>query len=184
MKGMFKLLAVKVLVLSLAACADEEDRLGVADDGAVDAPAARDSAVEPSDPIAMNVYTSPTCGCCGLWVEHAEQRGFKLSTHYPADLSLFKFEQGIKPELQSCHTAVSAEGYLFEGHVPARYMLEFLANPPAGARGLAVPAMPVGSPGMEVGDRFTPYEVLLLSEDGGTEVFARVTEPEQQYVTY
>ncbi|HAC34497.1 MAG TPA: metal-binding protein [Gammaproteobacteria bacterium] len=138
--------------------------------------------VEPTDPIAMNVYTSPTCGCCGLWVEHAEQRGFKLSTHYPADLSLFKFEQGIKPELQSCHTAVSAEGYLFEGHVPARYMLEFLANPPAGARGLAVPAMPVGSPGMEVGDRFTPYEVLLLSEDGGTEVFARVTEPGQQYV--
>ena len=76
---------------------------------------------------------------------------------------------------------MSAEGYVFEGHIPARYIRDFLANPPADARGLAVPAMPVGSPGMEVEDRFMPYEVLLLKADGGVEVFARVQTPAQQY---
>ncbi len=76
---------------------------------------------------------------------------------------------------------MSAEGYLFEGHVPARYMKQFLASPPADALGLAVPAMPVGSPGMEMGDRFSPYAVLLLKADGSAELFAQVDSPAQQY---
>ena len=131
--------------------------------------------------IPLDVYKSPTCGCCGLWVDHAAERGFSLSTLHPADLNKLKAGKGIAPEVQSCHTAVSAEGYVFEGHIPARFIRDFLAEPPAGARGLAVPAMPVGSPGMEVDDRFMAYDVLLLKDDGSTEVYARVTTPAQQY---
>lgn len=131
--------------------------------------------------IAMDVYKSPTCGCCGKWVSHAEQRGFSLTTHHPEDLNKLKIEHGIGPEYQSCHTSISAEGYVFEGHIPARYIHQFLAAPPAGARGLVVPAMPMGSPGMEVEDRFMPYAVLLLKSDGNTEVFAEVTTAAQQY---
>ncbi len=142
---------------------------------------AQESTPQTETPTHLDVYKSPTCGCCGKWVEHAEQRGFSLSTHHPADLNKLKADKGIAPEVQSCHTAVSAEGYVFEGHIPARYIRDFLAAPPAGARGLAVPAMPVGSPGMEVEGRFTPYEVLLLKDDGATEVYARVTTPAQQY---
>ncbi|MBQ0721485.1 MAG: DUF411 domain-containing protein [Gammaproteobacteria bacterium] len=134
-----------------------------------------------SNGIAMDIYKSPTCGCCGKWVEHAEQRGISLTTHHPADLNKLKAEHGIAPEYQSCHTVVSAEGYVFEGHIPARFIHAFLAEPPADALGLAVPAMPLGSPGMEMEDRFSPYTVLLLKRDGSTQVFAEVSTPAQQY---
>jgi hypothetical protein len=70
---------------------------------------------------------------------------------------------------------------VFEGHIPARYIQQFLDNPPADAIGLSVPGMPVGSPGMEVGDKFIPYQVLLLKHDGSTEVFARVEQQTHQY---
>ncbi|WP_369802079.1 DUF411 domain-containing protein [Microbulbifer sp. Q7] len=83
--------------------------------------------------------------------------------------------------MQSCHTSVSADGYVFEGHIPAKLIRQFLRNPPAGARGLAVPAMPLGSPGMEVGDRFTPYKVLQLNRDGSTSVYANIDHFEQQH---
>ena len=82
--------------------------------------------------------------------------------------------------LRSCHTAVSSQGYAFEGHIPARDSHQFLANPPADGIGLTVPAMPVGSPGMEVGDKFMPYRVLLMKKDGSTEVFASVESAAQQ----
>jgi hypothetical protein len=75
---------------------------------------------------------------------------------------------------------VSSQGYAFEGHIPARYIHQFLANPPADGIGLTVPAMPVGSPGMEVGDKFMPYRVLLMKKDGSTEVFASVESAAQQ----
>jgi len=131
--------------------------------------------------IAMDLYKSPTCGCCGKWAEHAEDRGFSLTTHHPADLNKLKLERGIAAPYQSCHTAVSAEGFVFEGHIPARLIQQFLAAPPADAIGLAVPGMPAGSPGMEMGDRFTPYQVLLLKRDGSAAVFAEVNSPLEQY---
>ena len=87
----------------------------------------------------------------------------------------------IANNLRSCHTAVSTQGYVFEGHIPARYIHQSLANPPADAMGLTVPAMPVGSPGMEVGDKFMPYQILLMKKDGSTEVFASVGSMAQQY---
>ncbi len=106
--------------------------------------------------------------------------GFEANIHHPADLSRVKDEYGIAPEYQSCHTAVARDGYVFEGHVPARFVKKFLDNPPVGAIGLSVPAMPAGSPGMEVGDRFMPYQVWLLKKDGSAEVFASVNSRDQQ----
>ncbi len=81
----------------------------------------------------------------------------------------------------SCHTAVTENGYVFEGHVPARYIAQFLNDPPAGAVGLSVPAMPVGSPGMEYKDEFMPYQVLLVNKDGSVEVYASVESYQQQF---
>ena len=141
----------------------------------------QDGVPSSSATIAMDLYKSPSCGCCGKWAEHAEERGFSLTTHHPADLNKLKLERGIAASYQSCHTAVSADGFVFEGHIPARLIQQFLAAPPADALGLAVPAMPAGSPGMEMGDRFTPYQVLLLKRDGGAVVFAEITTPLEQY---
>lgn len=131
--------------------------------------------------IAMEVYKSPTCGCCGLWVSHIEDSGFAASIREPSSMDTIKKKLNIPNKMQSCHTAVSAEGYFFEGHIPAKHISAFLANPPKDALGLAVPGMPVGSPGMEIGDRFTPYDVLLLKADGSSEVFAVVSSKEEQF---
>lgn len=136
---------------------------------------------QPSPVIAMDIYKSPTCGCCGKWANHAEDRGFSLTTHHPADLSKLKSDWNIAPQYQSCHTVVSVDGYVFEGHIPARFIQQFLAAPPADALGLSVPAMPMGSPGMEMGDRFTPYQILLLKPDGSAEVYGQVSSPLEQY---
>jgi len=125
---------------------------------------------------ALTVYKTPTCGCCGKWVDHVEGAGFDVTVKEMADLSTVKSSNGIAPTHQSCHTAVTDEGgYVFEGHVPAKYITQFLQDPPEGARGLVVPAMPVGSPGMEYKDQFSPYDVLLLKADGTYEVFAHVS---------
>jgi len=124
---------------------------------------------------ALTVYKTPTCGCCGKWVDHVEGAGFDVIVRDMADLSAVKRSNGIVPTHQSCHTAVDETGgYVFEGHIPAKFITAFLADPPAGARGLVVPAMPLGSPGMEVGNRFAPYDVLLLGEDGSYTVYAHV----------
>jgi hypothetical protein len=129
----------------------------------------------------LDVYKSPTCGCCAKWMNHMADNGFSSTAHHPDDLGGFKRDHGVALRYGSCHTAVSDDGFVFEGHVPARYVREFLENPPAGALGLAVPAMPVGSPGMEYKDEFTPYDVLLLKEDGSVEVYAAVETYEQQF---
>lgn len=129
----------------------------------------------------LSVYKSPTCGCCGDWVTHIEAAHFDAVIYHPPDLNRIKADWAISPLHQSCHIAISKAGYVFEGHIPAKYVRQFLDNPPEDAIGLAVPAMPVGSPGMEMGDRFSPYQVLLLKKDGGSEVFARVNVQEEQY---
>ncbi|MEH6564384.1 MAG: DUF411 domain-containing protein [Halopseudomonas sp.] len=135
---------------------------------------------EPATGNLLQVFKSPTCGCCEGWIEHADQAGFSTQAQHPADMAALKTEHGIAPQYRSCHTAVSADGYVFEGHVPARYIEAFLAAPPAGALGLAVPGMPVGSPGMEMGKDFMPYQVLLLKQGGAAEVYAQVESPADQ----
>lgn len=125
---------------------------------------------------SMDVYKSPTCGCCANWVSHVEAADFAVAIHHPSDLNKLKHDKGILPRYQSCHTAVNQEGYVFEGHIPADVIKRFLANPPANALGLAVPGMPVGSPGMEMGDRYDEYDVLLLGKDGSSTVFEHIAK--------
>lgn len=113
-------------------------------------------------------------------MEHAEENGFTVSVEHPEVLGEMFAQHGIAVELQSCHLALSAGGAVFVGHVPARFVLEYLKAPPAGARGLTVPAMPVGTPGMEQGEQFDPYEVLTVPVEGTPEVFATVSKASQQ----
>ena len=130
--------------------------------------------------VVLDVYKEVTCGCCVGWIEHMDERGYHSTIFHPDDIQAVKTELGIKPEYRSCHTAVTREGYLFEGHIPEMYIARFLANPPADAMGLAVPGMPIGGPGMEMGDRFTPYDILLLKKDGTHEVFASIKSKDDQ----
>ncbi len=129
-----------------------------------------DAALTAQQPIQMTTYRTPSCGCCGYWVEHAQTSGFIVEDVKQDDLTAIKEQFGITPELASCHTTV-ANGYVFEGHIPAGDIQRFLADPPADAVGLAVPGMPLGSPGMEAGDRHQAYEVLALHKDGTIKVF-------------
>ncbi len=121
----------------------------------------------------MQVWKSPSCGCCGGWATHMEGAGFRLKTHDVAAgiLAKIKRQAGIAPDHQSCHTA-KIGGYVIEGHVPAADVKRLLAEKPD-AVGLVVPGMPLGSPGMDFGPDKEPYEVLLVKKDGSTEVFAR-----------
>lgn len=123
------------------------------------------------------VYKSPTCGCCGAWVDHMTGAGFIATVHDQENLSPIKNKLGIRSDLQSCHTAV-VNDYVFEGHIPADIIQQFLEEAPRDAIGLAVPGMPVGSPGMEMGDRFQAYDVLLLKSNGSTSVYAHIDQLE------
>jgi hypothetical protein len=119
----------------------------------------------------VEVWKSPTCGCCKDWVTHLEANGFRAMIHDVGNTAM-RARLGIAPEYGSCHTARVA-GYAIEGHVPAADIQRLLRERPA-AIGLAVPRMPVGSPGMdgpEYGGRRDPYDVLLLSRDGGSRVW-------------
>lgn len=129
----------------------------------------------------ITVYKSPSCGCCGLWIDHINQAGFTTRIEHPKDLSVIKDQLGVSPQYQSCHTAVK-DGYLFEGHIPADVMQHFLAEKPRDSKGLVVPGMPPGSPGMGASGRFHPYEVLLLSKDGSSTPYARVSFNETTYL--
>lgn len=131
--------------------------------------------------VQLDVYKSPTCGCCEKWITHLESHGLKSSVHHPDDLNTVKDRYGISPRYQSCHTAVSPDGYVFEGHIPAAVIVRFLSEKPEGAIGLAVPGMPVGSPGMEMGEQLTPYDVLLLKSDSSSEVYIRITSATQTF---
>ena len=124
--------------------------------------------------FSLLVHKTPTCGCCKKWVKHLEANSFSTMIKDHQNLQKVKEQHSIKPKYQSCHTAVSQDGYIFEGHIPSKFIKQFLANPEADAIGLTVPGMPLGSPGMEVKGRFTPYDVLVLYKDGSSKVYAEV----------
>ncbi|NIA02608.1 MAG: DUF411 domain-containing protein [Planctomycetia bacterium] len=117
----------------------------------------------------ITVYKSPTCGCCTKWISHLEENGFKVKAINTNDVIKLKKEAGLKPQLASCHTAF-VEGYAIEGHVPASDIKRLLAERPA-VKGLTVPGMPMGSPGME-GPRKDRYSVLTFDDSGKTTVFS------------
>ena len=119
----------------------------------------------------IDVYKSATCGCCSKWVEHLKGNGFTVRTTNRENLAEFKASKGVPRRVQSCHTAV-VNGYVIEGHVPASDVQRLLKERPA-IVGLAVPGMPIGSPGMEVaGRKVQPFDVLAFDKDGQTRVFA------------
>ncbi len=121
-------------------------------------------------PVAMTVYKDPNCGCCEQWVAHVKQAGFAVTVRDTADMSTVKASMGVPDALGSCHTA-RVGTYTIEGHVPADLIKKLLAEKPV-ARGLAVPGMPMGSPGMEQGGRKDKYDVLLFDKAGKTKVYA------------
>lgn len=116
----------------------------------------------------VEVWKSPTCGCCGAWVEHMQAAGFEVRIHDVGNTAA-RARAGLPAKYGSCHTAL-VDGYVVEGHVPAADVKRLLAERPA-ALGLAVPGMPIGSPGMEQGDLREPYDVLLIARDGAASVW-------------
>ncbi|MET0534597.1 MAG: DUF411 domain-containing protein [Steroidobacter sp.] len=117
------------------------------------------------------VSKTPTCGCCGVWVKHLQAAGFTVQVHDLENLSPIKERVGVPFGKGSCHTA-EVDGYFIEGHVPADDVKRLLRERPK-AKGLTVPGMPAGSPGMEVASgRVDRYDVLLVGMDGNTSVFA------------
>jgi hypothetical protein len=124
-------------------------------------------------PSSIEVWKSTTCECCGAWVKHLEANGFtvKVNDADTSALAALKRQAGIGDKLASCHTA-KIDGYVIEGHVPSSDIKRLVAERPD-AIGLTAPGMPIGSPGMEQGGEFEPYDVLLIRKDGATEVFAK-----------
>lgn len=118
------------------------------------------------------IYKSPTCGCCQKWVEHIQKAGYKVTVHDVDDVAVYKQKHGVPDALASCHTGIVTGGYVVEGHVPADLIDKVIAERPKDIRGLAVPGMPQGSPGMETG-RVDRYEVVAFLRDGKTRVYAR-----------
>lgn len=126
--------------------------------------------------FSLLIHKTPTCGCCKKWVKHLEDNSFSMMIKDHQNLKKIKTQYSIEPKYQSCHTAVSKEGYIFEGHIPSKFIKNFLADPEPNAIGLSVPGMPLGSPGMEVEGRFMPYDVLVLYKDGSSKVYAEIKE--------
>lgn len=119
----------------------------------------------------VEMWKDPSCGCCQDWVEHMQANGFTFTVHETGNTGA-RSRLGMPQKLGSCHTALVG-GYVLEGHVPASDVRKLLQLKPK-ALGLAVPGMPVGSPGMDgaaYGNRRDPYDVLLVARDGGTKVF-------------
>ena len=121
-------------------------------------------------PTEITVYKTPTCGCCTAWVDHLKKSGFAVTAKDVPDLTSLKKHYGVTGDLASCHTAFVG-GYVVEGHVPADVIARLLKEKPK-VKGLAVPGMPMGSPGME-GPRSEPYDVVAFDSTGKKSVYAK-----------
>ncbi|HLM53647.1 MAG TPA: DUF411 domain-containing protein [Pseudoxanthomonas sp.] len=143
--------------------------------------AAQQNAKRASTPAAaalpeVHVHRDANCSCCILWVNHLREAGFKVKVTDEADMGAIKRRVGIPEGKSSCHTA-EVGGYFVEGHVPAQDIKRLLAQRPA-AKGLVLPGMPLGSPGMEVPDgTVQPYTVELVGNDGSTREWSRHAAP-------
>lgn len=119
----------------------------------------------------VDVVKTPTCGCCNGWITHMRQAGFQVRSRDVPDTTPIARQLGVPDDLRSCHTA-RVGGYAVEGHVPAADVRRLLRERPQAA-GIAVAGMPIGSPGMEMGNRRQPYETILFTRAGRRTVFAR-----------
>lgn len=131
-----------------------------------------DKETEPnySGTTEMTVYRSPSCGCCGVWVDHAKKHGFKIEDIKTEEMEAIKRQHNVPAELASCHTTI-IDGYVMEGHIPADDIKHFLAEKPDNLIGLAVPGMPIGTPGMEARDIKQPFQVLAFNDKGEVKIF-------------
>ncbi|SEQ01721.1 Uncharacterized conserved protein [Azotobacter beijerinckii] len=127
------------------------------------------AAVQAAEPIAIDVYRDAYCSCCKTWIRHLQANGFTVTEHVEENMSKIKTRLGVPYSLGSCHTAV-IDGRFVEGHVPAADILRLRRQPDL--IGAAVPGMPVGSPGMESGDRRDAYQVIGVARDGSRRVLA------------
>jgi hypothetical protein len=126
-----------------------------------------------AEPLAkMTVVKSPACGCCGAWIDHIRAAGFNISVQDVDQERLYQVKEqlGLASEHWSCHTAFVGR-YFVEGHVPATDVMRLLSEQPD-ILGLSVPGMPIGSPGMEMGDSREPYDTLAMRANGLSEVFS------------
>lgn len=170
------LLVAFAACLALNACARPAEPARPSAETAASAPAAA-SAVTNAAASAealprILVHHSPTCGCCGVWVEHLRTSGFAVDVRQEEDLEPIKQRLGVPEDKRSCHTA-EVDGYFIEGHVPASDIERLLTERPA-AKGLALPGMPAGSPGMEMLDgRVDAYTVEQVNLDGSARAFSQ-----------
>lgn len=172
------LLAIALLESTLTACAPsgnpstaDGSQLATASTAADTALGSSVAAPMEADPLLVTVYKNESCGCCNSWVEHLHQNGFRVDAFDIDNLNAVKDRVGVPIGMGACHTA-EVGGYFVEGHVPAADIKRLLAERPD-AKGLTVPAMPVGSPGMETPTgEVQPYDVFLVARDGSTSVFS------------
>lgn len=120
-------------------------------------------------PIDIVVYRSPTCGCCSKWLDHLKKHQFNVEDIVTDDVASIKKKHGVPDNLASCHTAI-VDGYVIEGHVPAADIKSLLKMKPK-VIGLSVPGMVSGSPGMEMGGRKDPFQVVSFDKEGKTQIY-------------
>ena len=125
--------------------------------------------IEAVKPVDIVVYRSPTCNCCGKWLEHLKKNNFNVKDIVTNDVQAIKKKYGVSEEMASCHTAI-ADGYVIEGHVPASDIMKLLKTKPK-IVGISVPGMPSGTPGMEMGDRKDAYNVMSFDKENHYEIF-------------
>lgn len=130
---------------------------------------------KPTKATEMIVYKSPHCGCCSAWVAHVNAAGLPVKVFETELVSDMADKLRVPENLRGCHTA-EIDGYFVEGHVPAADIRKLLRERPK-ARGLAVPGMPIGAPGMEQGNRKDAFDTLIVGRDGSVGVFVRHNQP-------
>ena len=125
--------------------------------------------IKAGKPVDIVVYRSPTCTCCEKWLEHLKKNNFNVKDIVTEDIQAIKNKYGVSAAMASCHTAL-VDGYVIEGHVPANDIMKLLKTKPK-IVGIAVPGMPSGTPGMEMGDRKDSYKVMSFDKENHYEVF-------------
>ena len=131
--------------------------------------AVKNGAKKMESPIEMTVYRSPSCSCCGKWIEHVKKNNFKVNDVLTQDMQAIKNKHGVSQKMASCHTAI-VNGYVVEGHVPANDIKALLNMKPK-IVGVSVPGMPVGTPGMEMNNKADAYDVVGFTKDNQSQIF-------------